>query len=402
MWQTVFYPYRKVLPLIILLYTASLLIGLFLQAHPELIEARQNYGVETASGIVYPWHENLSHWDIYNEMQIVREWYTPAHPDLAVKFPFLSGTTRAIWLLTGGSISLIITLVAKAGLLFGFAEFWRLMTFLKGERFAHRAVCWLAFPFLGTGYVWLMNYPEGWYLGFWSAALYLFFRNRDFAAGLAAAAAVLTRPQGMLLTGVLGLAILWKAFRLEAPTAEKTRYILRRGLAVGLLPVMVWLAWVLHVSDLVGLELAPYSGQRYWSRTAWVLPWQTLYRFAIRRARLGFNNAAQVIVTAQILLMCFSLLYLFRAVRRGKLRGELWLYSLLALVLPLTSQIVSIGRYALLTVVPLTPLYLPGRWQRRIARAEPFMWIVLGILSVALTMIINTVWDVSANLQYVP
>lgn len=136
---------------------------------------------------------------------------------------------------------------------------------------------------------------------------------------------------------------------------------LHRIMRLCLWPVLLWVGWLLYATIQTELWLAPLTTQGFWQRTNWPLPTQTIYRFLLRQATLGFNNLAQTLVLIQIALILLSLALLLNAVRKGKLRWELWLYSALAVALPLTSQVVSIGRYALLTMIPFVPLFLPER-----------------------------------------
>jgi hypothetical protein len=337
----------------------SLMFGLILQANPELPESPWFFAPD--------WASNLAHWDLHWEARTVDQGYGADFvPQTSAKFPLAAMTARLLVQTTGVSIPAALFVVNKVGVLAGLWALWLLVDALYDRRAANRAVGYVAFSLLGTAYIYWMSYPDPLFLAQWALAFYWFYRGCYYQAGLVTTLAVWTRPQAALLIGVFALSVVVSQAKTRGlGRALRSPGLWRQGLAVCLPPTLGLAAWVIHISNITGISFSPYVAQAESGRADLMWPWQRL----ILRAGVMLQEWRTLpfgiwLEGWQLLLVLAGLIGIVVLVRRGTLRWELALFTLLSVFIPLTTRVMAIGRFATLTWIPLVLIGLiPARYR---------------------------------------
>ncbi len=137
----------------------------------------------------------------------------------------------------------------------------RLFAYRNGERLANRAV-WVAgaAPFSG---VFSMIYPESLLLASSAAAFYYYEKRRPWRMGVAAALAVLARPNGFAVAAVLTFCVLAAIYR----SADKLKTAFGWAPAV-VLPVLAMGGWMLLLAKWAGDPLAFIDAKNAWTEVS--------------------------------------------------------------------------------------------------------------------------------------
>ena len=208
-------------------------------------------------------------------------------------------------------------------------------------------------------------------------------RGRPGLAGLAAAAATLARPTGILVALLAGL------LALRGPAVGRAR---RVALAVGpgIVALAVFLAWMAVAR---GSALLPFEAQRAWDRGQVGIGLVTAAPSEIsagwHHIVSGTGGAAWHATIRDLVFLALYLWLLVRLWRReGGLRSPWVAYSAAAIALPLSSgTITSMARFGLLAFPLMWPL---GDWlgaeRGRTARWAGAAVVVTALLVAQLTM----------------
>lgn len=280
---------KPVLTLVIINLLATLLV------YVPLYENTDGYIHLAFSGLSL---DNIyRYWDGPLYMVVAKTFYQAGAPELfaftdlspgyyAAHFPGYPATIRAFSYIFGYANGMIAATIAATSL-----SLWVLHQLLKDLGLSDKAL-WLGLVFIFLPPRWLIYHSVGaaeplFLLEFFS--FILFFRRKQYwLAGLAGAAAVLTRSPGILLLGVYALLIIWEYYR--ATSRPSVGYILRRQL----LPMLPFAAAPLllfglyhmqygdffayfHSGDNVHLTGAPFSsiwpssvGYNWSEATLWI------------------------------------------------------------------------------------------------------------------------------------
>ena len=196
-----------------------------------------------------------------------------------------------------------------------------------------------------------MAYTEGLALALAAGAALAAVRGRFALAGLAAAAAALTRPPGILVALLVGLLALWD------PATRRYGIAPRRlgRAAAGVLPSVAALAgFLLWMWAARGSPMLPFDAQAAWDRGSPVIG---LFTAAPEELRAGWGHVVAGEVgaswTAVARDVAFGALYIALLARlwrgEGGLRSPWVTYSAAALALPLSSGSVdSVARFGLM------------------------------------------------------
>jgi hypothetical protein len=96
---------------------------------------------------------NLARHDATIEADLADLGLRPELPDLVTKFPLFAMTARAVADLTGIGAAESLSIVSKVAQLFAFWGLWTLVRDLSGKEQADRAIFYIFFSLLGTGFV---------------------------------------------------------------------------------------------------------------------------------------------------------------------------------------------------------------------------------------------------------
>ncbi|MGH2719377.1 MAG: hypothetical protein ACRDJU_12475 [Actinomycetota bacterium] len=263
-------------------------------------------------------------------------------------FPLL---VRLVKPLTAGQPLYAGLLVANAACLAGFVWLYGFVASLVGRRAARATVVGLAlFPF---SFFLVAPYGEPLLLAAGAGALLLAQRDRPVLAGLAGAAAALSRPFGVLIAIPLFAYLLTRG-RLRRPAW----WLAPLGPALGLVG---WLAWS-------GSQLHDFLGalhiQTVWQRST-TLPWETLNSgvriwITFRGSLYGPYFLMDILATAFGIAL-FLLVWVVVDLHGGSrwLAAALSIYGLVVLAIPLSSPfpprpLMSMPRF----VLALFPLFM--------------------------------------------
>ncbi|MEZ4671069.1 MAG: hypothetical protein R3E39_24455 [Anaerolineae bacterium] len=359
----------------------SLVFGFTVQANPETTEAQWFSTPD--------WAGNLAHWDVNWEIRISDQGYGPDFsPQTSAKFPLAALTARLIHQVLHVPMQVALFLINKAGLLLGLWALWRMVAGMSDIRTADRAVRFMAFPLLGTAFIYWMSYPDVLFLAWWALAFTCLWEGNYLRAGLIATLAVWTRPQGAVLVGVMGLSVLVEAARNKGLFVTlRSGVFWRHVLAACIIPVLGLVGWIIRVSDVAGIPFSPYVAQGDVGRGEFIWPWERI----VERVQWMANqseplNGGYWTELWQLALIMLGLVILIVVWRRGKLRWELVLFSVLSIGLPLATGVMAIGRFATMTWLPLAFMYIiPARWRW----LDGVLWLVGVGLAVAVLTNIN-------------
>ncbi|MFZ5425176.1 MAG: hypothetical protein ACOZAO_05255 [Patescibacteria group bacterium] len=322
----------------LLLRAIALVWGFTMQTLPGVMEGSGLFDTD--------WASNLAHWDPELERLVILWGYQPQSV-LSSKYPFFSMITRALIQLTGMEVTTAMFVVTTVGVFYGFFALWMLLDYLRDMEYADRVIWYMPFSFLGTGFVFLMSFPEAFHIGFWSDAFRRFFNKDYFGASLFVGLAVLTRPQSIVLLPVFALSILHQE-------QGNINAVVEKGLKACGFPTLVYVVWTWWVSKITEVGLSPITAQDYFRRGDKGLPWTRTHEWFdwLRYNNPSEFNWGQVFETYHLLLIGVGLIVLAFMVYRKELRWELFLFTLLSIMLPLSTHVFAIGRFALATWMP--------------------------------------------------
>lgn len=286
--------------------------------------------------------EIWNRWDAPHYIDIAREGYQAEGPlrTYIVFYPLLPWLTRAAAWATGDYVSgaLLVGTVMSFGAALALRALARVD---EDEEVADRAVWFmLIFP---TAYVLHIGYTEGLFLALAAGSFLAARRDRWLVAGALAALACLTRVNGVVLVGALGIEALWRF--------AQTRRWDRRWLGLCLGPVgtliYLWinervygdpLAFSAVLREGWSKELtAPWTGLRaMWDGLEWRSggDWQLV-------------AVQEIVFTASTLVLCAVAWVRCRPSYAAYMTGNWLLFTS-------TSFVLSVPRYALI----LFPMYL--------------------------------------------
>ncbi len=369
----------------------SLGFGFYLQANPELPEAPWFSSPD--------WAGNLAHWDINWEMRITDQGYGPDFvPQTSAKFPLAALSARLIHQLLGVSIQVALFIVNKFGLLVGLWALWRLVNRLFGPLTADRAVGYMACVLFGTSFIYWMSYPDPLFLAWWALAFDALFAKQYYRAGLWAALAVWTRPQGALLLPVFALSILIGHLRMQGLRSTFLgRAFWINVFSACLIPSLALVAWVIRISDVTLIPFSPYAAQQDVRQTGLIWPWQRIIQFFDDLQRLTqFTYLGMRLEAFQLIWIGLLLIVLCVLSVRRKLPWELSLFSLMCVFLPLMTAIFAVGRFATMTFLPVGFVFLiPAKYRR----LDTLLWTIGLLLSMLVFIVLNIF---TMQIYYVP
>ncbi|MBL8131246.1 MAG: hypothetical protein JNL42_05270 [Anaerolineae bacterium] len=344
-----------VLPVWLSLLAIALAWGITMDILPGYMEGEQFYPTN--------WAANLAHFDPHSYLVVAEQGYEAG--ESSVRFPLFPFLLRLVIAITGADGHLALFWLSKVSLLLGLLGVWLVVRHQTDEDLAGRAVLYMAFPILGSGYTWLMSYAEPLHLALWAFGFLLFFQRRYALCGLITMLTMWTRPQAAFQIPAFAAALTIDALRAGGWRALLDREYWRRGLLICGLPLLAYSAWMLHISSLTQLPLSPVTTVQAYGRLDWLAPWvRILERVRFLAAHPPADAGwTMLFEDYQLFVALASLVALFIAAARGRLHWGLVLFSALSILPGLSTAVTSIGRYALLTWIPLAPLMIiPRRW----------------------------------------
>jgi Gpi18-like mannosyltransferase len=240
-----------------------------------------------------------------------------------------------------------------------------IVTTFNDQSLAQRSIQYLLF--FPTGFFFSCFYTESAFLFLSVAAIYAATRRSWAAAGLSGGLLALTRPVGVLV--IIPLAWLY----LESLDWKLVK--IRMNILWLLLVPAGLFSFLLVAYKLSGDFLAPLHVQQAWQRK-FVMPWQTLIS--------PFGGNASVTFIEQVLVVGFIALALLSLLKLPS--ASYGLYSLLLIVVPLTSgTLMSTSRY-LVVVFPV--FILMAIWGGRISMVDR----TLKTVFLTLQVLFMTAW----------
>jgi hypothetical protein len=311
----------------------------------------------------------------------------------SVRYPLFPLLSRAVSELTGISSAQSLFWVSKIGLLMGLIALWLLVDHLHDTHQADRAMIYMAFPLLGTGYTWLMSYPESLHLLTWALGFLFLLRGRYAWCGLVTVLGIWTRPQALLILPGYAV-ILIEAYRRGEFKSLFDRRLWQAGLLSCGPPLLAAAIWMLYISDLADLPLSPITAQAGYLRGEFRLPWERIVqRIQWMLSGDPLNRSWSAWFEAwHLLVIVLSLGILGGIAWRGRLPWGIWVFSLSTVGLGLSTAVYAVGRFALLTWIPLAALYvIPEDYDR-----------YLMPVTVSLAFLSVTVLGLSTSAGYFP
>lgn len=325
---------------------------------------------------------NLTYHDAYSNIRLAEEGYRADSMrgfQTSVRFPVHPMLTRFLSRATGWDTLTSAFVASKAALLGGLLGLWLLVAHLHGETWADRAIPYMLFPVLGSGYTWYLSFPEPVHLLTWTLGLYWLLRGQVVPAALITVVGMWTRPHAVLILPVFALVLLVKWRNGEYKNLLDPR-LWWHGTLVGGLPLIAFSAWMLHMTNITQSPYSPIVAQQQFGRVN-MLPWEMLgdrlYRMSLQPdpgQQLGYVlEVGQVgMALAAILLLAWLVIWERDETRRP--HPALPLLSLLFILPGMSTGLFGIGRYALLTWIPLVWLYIVPR------RYDALLWMFgLGV-----------------------
>lgn len=387
MTNTLKQAFRAVIPHWLLLCLLSMIWGLTLQTFPGLMEGAEYYATA--------WPDNLAHHDPYGYILVAEQGYGAdgRETQSSVRYPLFPLFNRLVAQITGMSGALTAFWVSKLALLAGLIGLWLLTHELHDAHLAGRAVAYMLFPLLGTGFTWFMSYPEPIHLLSWSFGFYFLLKRQHYVCGLITILGIWTRPQAIVILPIYALILLDRVRTGEYRSLWDER-LWRHGLLTCAPGLLAFVAWILHISRITGLELSPITAQYTYGRGEFDMPWQRVWD------RITFMSGESTLALAwgrlfeawHLLLGFISLIMLSGLAAHRRVYWALVLFSALSVIPGLSTAIYAIGRYALLTWIPLTLIYLiPPKYD---AVVIPF--------GLALSFVALTVLGLSLTARFIP
>ena len=175
--------------------------------------------------------------------------------------------------------------------------------------------------------------------------------------------AALVRPQAIILIGVMGLACLVQSMRQDNLKDRGLRFIDMSPTWVFGLPV--YLRVIVGISNATDIPFAPLAAQNLFGRAVGRLPTATIFKH-FRHMIEGNLEVGNIIELYQMLLVVTLLIAPFALKKlRGRIGWELQLFTWGGILMPLTTSIEAVGRYALsgYLIVVFTML-IPKRYDK--------------------------------------
>jgi len=354
---------RSVLPVWLALCVSALILGVALERMPGVLEGEQYYPAT--------WTANLAHFDPHAYLLVAEQGYGAEGRGLqsSVRFPLFPFLTRAAIQITGWDGYTVMFWLTKAALLIGLIGVWLLVERWHDSEQADRAVLYVSFPLLGSGYTWLMSYPEALHLALWTAAFLLLLNQRCYLAGLIAALTMWSRPQAVALVPTFALMLLIEALREHGWRGLLTPALWTRGLLVCGLPALAYSAWLWRISAITEVPFSPFTSVFGYGRELIGAPWQpvidllaTPFRFPDRVLTWEVQFALWQVTLTLVLLAVLIVL-----VARQRVPFAALAFTIFSLLPALSTGTTSIGRYALLTWIPIALIYvIPKRFDRAV------------------------------------
>lgn len=339
---------RAVAPVWLMLCGIALFFGWTMQQYPGMMEAASFYPTT--------WAGNLAHYDPHSYLLIAEQGYGAEGRDFqsSVRFPLMPFLTRTLMqvLRLDGYVAMFV--LTKAALFVGLIGVWLLAAHEEMPEQANRVILYFAFPLLGSGYTWLMSYPEALYLAFWTFGFWLALRQRYYLAGLVTVLAIWTRPHAIVILPAFAVLLIVAAVREHGWRGLLTAELWRRGLLTCGLPLLAYMAWMLHISRLTEIPLSPITAQASYGRGNLLLPWLRVADYLA----LPFSDPlmqwgwAAVLTYYQLVLILVSLVVLGISAWRRRLNWGIAVFSLLSILPGLSTELYAVSRFALLTWIP--------------------------------------------------
>ncbi len=352
---------RAVLPWWISFCLIVFIFGMAMQFLPNMMNLPRFYGTQ--------WANNLTHHDPFSNMMIAEQGYgKTGRIDLqtSVRYPAFPMAVRFTMRATGWSGPIAMFWVSKLFLFGGLVGLWLLVMHLHGEEQANRAVPYMLFPLLGSGYTWMMSFPEPVHLFTWTLGFYFILTKRYYLCGLVTVLGVWSRPQALLILPAYALILLDELRRKEYQGVFDTR-LWRNGLFVGVIPFVAHSAWILHISKITQLPFSPITAQAPYGRSEFQLPWERVWEHIqwVWETRDLIYRPETVFEVYQFILIALALCGMVYLVIRRQLPLGILVFSALCVGLGLSTAIFASGRYALLTWIPVVAIYfIPKKYDQ--------------------------------------
>jgi hypothetical protein len=308
---------------------------------------------------------NLIRHDVRMEAALVNTGLQPDNLPIATKFPLFAMTTRLAADLLNLDTADALFIMSKLYQLLGFLGLWTLvLEVTQSQQQANRAILYMFFSLLGSGYAWVFPYPEGLFLATWTWAFIFFFREWYPAAGAVTVLAVLSRPQAApSILPAFFLSILVVAFRHRSLLRhEFDQFVVRFGLPILLtcgLPLIVYTAWLWRASTLTQMSFAPFQAQLYFGRNVLTFPTRPLWQVIENLGNgLVFRSFGTLFDSYTALLVIIGSAVLCWLTWKQKIPIALTIFSILNVFMALASgQLYGLGRFAMLTWISVVPIY---------------------------------------------
>jgi hypothetical protein len=355
--------FRDVFPHWLALCLIAVIFGLAMQLLPGFMEGANYYPTT--------WAANLAHADPTSYLLVAEQGYGAEGRGLqtSVRFPLFPFLTRATIQLTGIDPDVSMFILSKAALLVGLIGIWLLVAHLHGREQAERAALYVIFPLLGSGYTWMMSYNEPLHLALWTFGFLLLYKRQYALCGLLTILNVWTRPHSVVILPCFALVLVTDALREGGVRGLLDRDLWLRGIVTCGLPLLAFSAWMLHISRLTEIPLSPFTAQGNYGREGFMLPWIRLANILLRPFRpnpppytfgLLFEYFQDVLIVVGLVAMAVVAL-------RKRLPWALVLFSVLSLAPGLSTANYALGRFALLTWIPVALTYVvPQRFDKTV------------------------------------
>jgi hypothetical protein len=374
------------LPIWLAVCAIAVLFGWMMSFFPGALESPQFYP--------QTWAGNLAHYDPHSYVLIAQQGYGAEGRDFqsSVRFPLFPFFTRLAMQVFALDPYVALFILSKAALLVGLVGVWLLAAHWEAPAQANRALVYVAFPLLGSGYTWLMSYPDALHLALWTFGFWLLLRRRYDLAGLVTVLCVWTRPHAVIILPVFAFVLVSDAVRERGWRSLMEPALWWRGLLTCGLPLLAFGAWLLHISRLTEIPLSPITAQAAYGRGELLSPLARVVEFLSLPWARPFNlwTGSMVINYYQVLLIIVSLVILGAAAVRRRLAWGMVVFSLLSLLPGLSTEIYAVARFALLTWIPVALMYIvPPRYDLPVmafAVAFNFLTVVVVNLTGGLTL----------------
>jgi Gpi18-like mannosyltransferase len=325
---------------------------------------------------VEPWIR----WDTVCYLNIAEKGYF-SDPVLTVWPPLYPLLIRLLSFLISPQ-GLAAILISNLATWAAFTLFYVIVANDYGEQVACNGLFLMAiFP---TAFFFVAAYTEALFLALMLASLHCARQQRWFYASLFAAAAVLTRMQGVLIP----LVLLWEAYEhYGVPTKWKISQIIKVGIAVSL-PIIALGAYAIYAHYVVGADWPWNTLSTYW-RQHWGFPWQGVFGNLSGLLHGPYTYTSLWWIPGSVLDLVLAVLIPLLLILRGSKLRVSHLILAWAIILPSLmklgegNNLISFSRYAL-TVFPffvLASSAFEKRWLRNVVFT---LGVILQMISLGL------------------